>query len=493
MMWSLILFYMLFPVFIYNRKWLWISNIIKKKRKKIPYKTYTKERLEKCGDIDVIVIGANISGLITAAALVKSGLRVLVLEKSEYPGGSFRTSERAGYNFDIDQNVNNLKTTKMIIDWLCEEPIWWLKKEEPIIECKYKGKKLKIMNSLKNTRDLSKNNFSNEAAQNRFWEHVLSYSKSNKTIFESLKFYHMPQFIREMMQEFFAAKYVDYNQMSIEHLIDECHFEENCDFPKCIECLYDDKKNSAAELLDYMNRCNGGNYYPKSGINKIINELCQTIRTNGSYIFTEALVESVDPKKLIVKIKGDAVQTPKKIVSAISLMETFKIVGFKPPKADLKPSKIKAFIALKPGTKIEKRDEIINKDGTIYKLFFAKSDEKPCIVVYTNSKIDISVPKNKEKLTKQMLEVSGLLESLNVEWVHVESEVSTKIKNDINKFVNPCKPTTQFSNFYLTGRDMIHTDSLEDAIRSGYITANAVTNHGTFIDVLTCRELINNV
>lgn len=492
-MWSLVFFYMFFPIFLYNKKWLWLSNIIKKKRKKIPYKTYTKKRIEKYTDIDVIIIGGNISGLITAAALVKSGLRVLVLEKSEYMGGSFRTPERGGYTFDVDRNVNNLKTTKMIIDWLCEEPIWWLKKEEPIVECKYKGKKMKIMNSLKNTKDLTKENFNNEAAQNRFWEHVISYSKTNKSIFESLKFYHMPQCIREILQEFFAAKYVEYNKMTIENLIDSCHFEDNCELPKCLECLYVDKKNSAAELLDYINRCNGGNFYPKSGINTIIHELCQTIKTNGSYILTDALVESVDPKKLIIKVNGNTIPTPKKIISATSLVDTFRLVGFQPPKIDLKDNKIKALIALKPNTKTEKKDKIINKDGTIYKILFAKSDEKPCIVVYTNSKLDISIPENKEKITNQMLEVAGLLESLNVEWVHVESEESTKIKNDINKFVNPCKPTTQFPDFFITGRDIVHTESLEDAIRSGYITANAVTNHGTFIDILTCRELINSV
>ena len=81
-----------------------------------------------------------------------------------------------------------------------------------------------------------------------------------------------------------------------------------------------------------------------------------------------------------------------------------------------------------------------------------------------------------------MLKIAGFFESLNEEWMHVESEKSTKIKNDINKFVNPCKPSTQFPDFFITGRDIVHTDSLEDAIRSGYITANAVANYGTFID-----------
>jgi hypothetical protein len=54
------------------------------------------------------------------------------------------------------------------------------------------------------------------------------------------------------------------------------------------------------------------------------------------------------------------------------------------------------------------------------------------------------------------------------------------------------KPWTQFSNLYITGGDMMHTDSFEDAVRAGYITANAVCNYGTPIDVLFGLELIKN-
>ena len=38
-------------------------------------------------DFDVIVIGSGIGGLVSAGALVKSGMRVLVLEKNHRPGG----------------------------------------------------------------------------------------------------------------------------------------------------------------------------------------------------------------------------------------------------------------------------------------------------------------------------------------------------------------------------------------------------------------------
>ncbi len=48
----------------------------------------------------VIVIGAGIGGLTTAALLIKAGLRVTVLEAHTYPGGSAGTFYHQGYLFD---------------------------------------------------------------------------------------------------------------------------------------------------------------------------------------------------------------------------------------------------------------------------------------------------------------------------------------------------------------------------------------------------------
>ena len=491
-MWSLVVFYLLFPIFVYNQKWQWVSSVVKKRRKKNPYKSISKERLEKCKDVEVIIIGGNISGLVAGAALAKAGIRVMILEKSSKLGGSFRTEERSGYDFDINRSSNNLKISKTIIDWLCEEPIWWVKKEEPSLECKYKDKSFKIFNSQKQTKDNANQTFTDEEGQERFWAHVNKYSKTNKFIFEALKFYHMPQFIREILQNFFAPNYISYNQMTVEHVLHECQFDKDCKFKKCLECLTD-KKNSAAELLDFVNRCKGGSFYPKNGVNKVIHELCQTIKTRGSYIFTNATVDSIDTSNCTVKINNDLTSTAAKIISSTSLYETFHLVGFGKPKLTLKSSKIRAFIALKKNSEIELKDKFLNMDSTVYKIMYGTSKEKPCLIVEFDTEYTSLDVKIKETVTNTILEVVDLKESLSLEWVHVELVSSKKMKNDINKFIKPCKPTTLFGRLYLTGRDIVHTESLEDAIKAGYITANSITNYGTFIDILTGNELIKNV
>lgn len=490
-MWALLVFYVFFPVFVYNRKWHWVSKPVQKKRKKIPYKPLTKERLEKYNDVDVVIVGGNISGLVCAAALTRAGIRVLVLERKDVPGGSFREEERGGYTFPNMSIPGNLTTSKMLIDWLTESPLWWHRKDEPVIECKYENKTLKIMNSSKQTRDMMKDTFTNEDAQGRFWYHVNKYSKSNKDVFESLKLYHMPQAFREVLQEWLAPDYMYYNKISVEALIADCGFDENSKIPQCFECIQR-KDQSAAELLDFFMRTVGGNYLPKNGVNSIIHELCQTIRTKGGYILTEANVENVDPKIGKIKVNGTEYYFSGKIVSAVSLNQTFTLLDREAPFIHEKSNYYRVLVAFKLGAEIEVKDRIINFKGNAYKFFYGKDKDMRTLCIEYETE-DETQDEEKNYAASQLALEIGDIDKENIEWINVQFCQCDRMKNDEAKMYRACKPTTKYKNLYITGMDMIHTDSLESAVRSGYITANAVTNYGTFIDILTGNELIRNV
>ena len=50
---------------------------------------------------DAVVIGAGLGGLSATVKLVRAGLRVLVLEKSDHPGGTAYAYRRKGFTFPM--------------------------------------------------------------------------------------------------------------------------------------------------------------------------------------------------------------------------------------------------------------------------------------------------------------------------------------------------------------------------------------------------------
>jgi prolycopene isomerase len=56
-------------------------------------------------DVEVVVVGAGIGGLVTATQLAAKGIEVLVLEKYLIPGGSAGYFERNGYRFDVGASM----------------------------------------------------------------------------------------------------------------------------------------------------------------------------------------------------------------------------------------------------------------------------------------------------------------------------------------------------------------------------------------------------
>jgi prolycopene isomerase len=69
-------------------------------------------------ELDVIVIGSGIGGLVTATQLAAKGVRVLVLERYLIPGGSAGYFEREGYRFDVGASMifgfGNRGTTNLL-------------------------------------------------------------------------------------------------------------------------------------------------------------------------------------------------------------------------------------------------------------------------------------------------------------------------------------------------------------------------------------------
>lgn len=485
-MFIIVLFYALFPLVLWSKKWMKLRPAQEKqKRKKVPYRSATPELIKKYSDIDLIVVGGNISGLVTAALLSKLGIKVLVLERKSQPGGQFRPEERSGVEFTRKAiEVDNVDDVGDILD-VVSPGIWWKKRDLLQRRCyETDNKKLKIQENSNQTRLHMQTTFIDEDAQKHLWNHVLKFRNSNKSAHEALKLYHMPQALRESLQEICASNFVEYQKISLLGLFADCEISKN---NKLREIFGGEMEKSSSVVLNAL--AHDESHYPRDGAVKLINELCHTIRTNNSHILTDAVVTKIRPRDNMVEVNGVELNA-QKIVSAVTLHQTFGLVGFKAPKMRLKIGKAYAFISLSDDADITESHKIVIKDNKRYECIYQTKNQKRVTVVEEMS-VRITDSKKLQELSNQLLEISGV-NADHVKWVHISFEENEHLEVHPSKMVRANKPWTQFSNLYITGGDIMHTDSFEDAVRAGYITANAVCNYGTPIDVLFGLELIKN-
>ena len=459
---------------------MWVRDIVIKKRKKIPHKPFNKEKMTKYEDADVIIVGGNISALVCAAALAKSGLKVIVLEKDSTPGGSYKSHKSGSHVLDTGfRQLGDLGITQ-VLDWLMDKKVWWNKMKEPVSELNADGKSFKFMNSLTQTMNNMRTSFIDESSQGIFWQHFNKFKRSRRGIFHALKLYHMPQSLRESLQEMVAFDFIKYHKMTIPKLIEECGFKDECKLTKMFGVF-----ESAGTLFEYILRHKHGAYYPKNGLDTIIFELSQTIRTHGSYVLTDAEVTSIEPDKGTIVVNEQSLSA-EKIISAVSLKDTFRLVGREPPELHIRAGRVQALIALPKDSEQKIVDKILIKDDKHYVLSSHNKDTITVSVGYDKEPND----EEKKQLSKELLDVAGVT---NPEWIHIVYRENKRMVNDKQKIIRACKPTTQHKRLYITGKDMMHSDSLEASISAGYLTANSITNFGTILDILTGNELIKVV
>jgi hypothetical protein len=73
------------------------------KRRAVLKVGYVPERVPR--DLDAIVIGSGLGGLVAAALLAKAGKRVCVFEQHDQAGGCLHTFTEGGLEFDTGQSI----------------------------------------------------------------------------------------------------------------------------------------------------------------------------------------------------------------------------------------------------------------------------------------------------------------------------------------------------------------------------------------------------
>ena len=88
--------------------------------KRQPYKKYIPEAKDR--QTDVVIAGAGLSGLSTAAFALQNGLKVILVEKNDQPGGSFRYAAGAFATTGSKalEQVNQTNNIDELVGWVKE-------------------------------------------------------------------------------------------------------------------------------------------------------------------------------------------------------------------------------------------------------------------------------------------------------------------------------------------------------------------------------------
>ncbi|MCM8786935.1 MAG: NAD(P)/FAD-dependent oxidoreductase [Candidatus Omnitrophica bacterium] len=129
--------------------------------------TLTNPKGLKKDQYDVIIIGAGIGGLVCGCYLAKAGLKVLIVEKNDKPGGYCQSFERDGYRFDIiTHGLTGFRRTspiKNILDKLNLFRKVNIARADPADVIIYGDRKIHFWNDTKRTIDEFKEIFPHEA------------------------------------------------------------------------------------------------------------------------------------------------------------------------------------------------------------------------------------------------------------------------------------------------------------------------------------------
>src|SRR5689334_23318970 len=115
---------------------------------------------------DVIIIGAGISGLVCGCYLAKGGLKVLIIEKNDHPGGCCTSFSRNGFQFDsAAHSLGGMSPKGPIGSVLSELGIenFQCHRTQPSYRLKVSDYTVDLYNNFKETIDILKRDFKKEA------------------------------------------------------------------------------------------------------------------------------------------------------------------------------------------------------------------------------------------------------------------------------------------------------------------------------------------
>ncbi len=259
---------------------------------------------------DVTIIGAGISGLVCGCYLAKAGMKVLILEHHDKPGGYFTSFKRKGFLFDAAAhsfgNYREGGHVRKILTEIGADQIIKIKRYDPSdiiitpdFQMTFWNNKEKTIEGLAKMFPEEKDNIDN------FFNFLTA---SNQSEFAKLK----DKTFSFLLHSFFRN----------EKLINSFAFPVfgNGGLPPSLMHAFSGSKIFSEFIID-------GGYYPEGGIQRLPDALDAIIKHNGGEILYGKRVKKILLKNRGVKgVKLDNGESfvSKYVVSACDVTQTFK-------------------------------------------------------------------------------------------------------------------------------------------------------------------------
>mmetsp|Transcript_15530 Transcript_15530/g.44046 ORF Transcript_15530/g.44046 Transcript_15530/m.44046 type:complete len:598 (+) Transcript_15530:1-1794(+) len=283
-------------------------------------------------NLDAIVIGSGMGGLMTAALLAKVGKRVLVLEQHYIAGGTTHSFEDKGFEFDTGLHyVGDAKKYGGLINVVADKKVEWapmgteengyvydeivVGKGDHRVAFDYRAGKDTLI------RDLCEKFPGEETAIRKYFDLVQEVNKISGPFFETKL---LPSWLRSLILRFTAKRYFELAQRSAVEILDE--LTDNAAL-KAVLCAQFGDAGGVPSDISFLIQAGvsahyfrGGNY-PVGGTQVISRAIIPTIERAGGRVLVRAPVEEilVDENRRVRGVrmeKGMVIQAPLVISAA---------------------------------------------------------------------------------------------------------------------------------------------------------------------------------
>jgi len=259
---------------------------------------------------DAIIIGAGMSGLVCGCYLAKAGMKVVVIEQHDKPGGYFTSFKRKGFLFDAAAhsfgNYREGGHVRKVFTEIGVDKIISIKRYDPsdiIVSPDFKlifwNDKEDTIASLSRTFPLEKDNII------RFFNFLTS---SDQSEFAKLK----NKTFGSLLHSFFKDEKL-INAFAIPVF-------GNGGLPPSLMHAFSGSKIFSEFIID-------GGYYPEGGMQNLPNALDQIIQQNSGQILYRRLVKKIlcrNHSVIGVKLDNNETFISKYVVAACDMMQTFR-------------------------------------------------------------------------------------------------------------------------------------------------------------------------